>query len=94
MKYRLIKKYPGSPKLGTFVIIQDGKIYYKNTCNLFPLNCDVRLYPEFWEPVDELEQQILKIINEQIVTQNDYSLRRYAPEYAAKQICELIKELK
>ena len=82
MKYRLIKSYPGSPELGTFVTIQDGKIYYKNTCNLFALNCDVRLYPEFWELVDELEEQVLKIIA-------NYG---YCPKYAAKQICELIKD--
>lgn len=57
-KYKLIKEYPGSPKLGTIEEIQDifkdcklgshGKYLY-----------DVNRYPEFWQEVVEKDYEIL-----------------------------------
>ena len=55
-RYRLIKEYPGSPKLDT--IINDSKTtlgisYYEN-CKAFIEN-----YPEFWQEVVEKDYEIL-----------------------------------
>jgi len=94
MKYRLIKKYPGSPNLGFVVYEQEKDLWISGTCEQFT-KCDINTiknFPEFWEPVDELEEKILKIIKEQIIPHNSYSMWRYAPEYAANQIYALIKD--
>ena len=52
-KYKLIKIYPGSPKLGTIVEVdKDG--WCCTSCNLNPQD-----YPEFWEKVVEKDYEIL-----------------------------------
>lgn len=64
MKYRLIKEYPGSPRLGFVVYEQEKDLWISGTCEQFT-KCDINTiknFPEFWEPVDELEEKILKII--------------------------------
>ena len=54
-RYRLIKEYPGSPKLGTIVYLETEDNYMTNMENdfkLFPKKI-VENYPEFWELVVE-----------------------------------------
>ena len=50
MKYKLIKEYPGSPKVGT--IITSVRSYYNDI--------KVEMYPEFWEEVIEKDYEILE----------------------------------
>ena len=47
MKYKLIKEYPGSPKLGT---ITDRTMYFPE------------YYPSFWQPVIEKDYEILSLV--------------------------------
>ena len=47
MKYKLIKEYPGSPKLGT---ITDRTMYFPE------------YYPSFWQPVVEKNYEILSLV--------------------------------
>lgn len=63
--YKLIKEYPGSPKLGTiFDYWTDGiseQIYNKsNNPSFFPLKI-VTDYSEFWEEIVEKDYEILSI---------------------------------
>lgn len=75
-KFRLIREYPGSPKLGT--IVMNGIIgVNKNNSNLLFDGSrrlrDIELphkYPEFWEEVVEKDYEILSLIggsNERIL---------------------------
>lgn len=61
-RYKLIKKYPGSPKLGTEVIYSKAhKIYNYNGGDFYselPKN-QVENLPEFWEEVIEKDYEIL-----------------------------------
>jgi hypothetical protein len=63
MKYKLIKEYPGSPKLNTEVIYSEKhKIYNYNFGTIyteFPKN-QVENLPEFWELVIEKDFEILE----------------------------------
>lgn len=63
MKYKLIKSYPGSPRLGTEVIFSEThQIYNFNGGDFYselPKN-QVENLPEFWEKVEEKTYQILK----------------------------------
>jgi hypothetical protein len=63
MKYKLIKEYPGSPKLNTEVIYSEKhKIYNYNFDTIyteFPKN-QVENLPEFWELVIEKDFEILE----------------------------------
>ena len=61
MKYKLIKEYPGSPKLGTIVYLETKDNYMTNMENdfkLFPKKI-VENYPEFWKKVIEKDYKIL-----------------------------------
>lgn len=56
LKYKLIKEYPGSPKLGTVVTLEtavNGQIIQGKWCY------DIDNAPEFWEKVIEKEYEIL-----------------------------------
>ena len=48
MKYKLIKEYPGSPKLGT---VTDRTMYFPE------------YYPSFWQPVVEKNYEILSLVS-------------------------------
>lgn len=79
MKYKLIKEYPGSPKLGTIfekienkdndlwleVKCSGAKYYQNNMSNLF------QNYPEFWEKVVEKEYEILSFYFKNIAGKGD-----------------------
>ena len=63
MKYKLIKEYPGSIKLGTIVYLETEDNYMTNMENdfrLFPKKI-VENYPEFWEEVVEKDYEILSL---------------------------------
>jgi hypothetical protein len=56
MQYKLIKKFPASPELGTIVTKQKNRHYlYVNDLNDASLFYDreIENYPEFWEEVKE-----------------------------------------
>lgn len=63
-KYKLIKEYPGSPKLGTEIINNENvnsahtldKTHYYN-------GYKIQEYPEFWEEVVEKDYEILSYIS-------------------------------
>ena len=56
MKYKLIKEYPGSPKLG---IIAEPNDYRKMFNNRWVY--DIGKDSEFWQLVEEKDYQILSI---------------------------------
>lgn len=59
MKYKLIKEYPGSPKLNTVIndeITTFGVSFAKNNLN------SIENHSEFWQPVVEKDYEILYII--------------------------------
>lgn len=65
--YRLIKKYPGSPKLGTIVEDKNGSLYFPET-NSVESSSKGNLFkeivinnPEFWQEVIEKDYEILSI---------------------------------
>ena len=63
MKYKLVKEYPGSIKLGTIVYLETEDNYMTNMENdfrLFPKKI-VENYPEFWELVVEKDYEILSL---------------------------------
>jgi hypothetical protein len=73
MKYKLIKIYPGSPKLGTIVKVQkDGYIHWNVNSNIHNLNyihptnyihnSSIEQYKEFWQPIVEKDYEILRFI--------------------------------
>lgn len=85
MKYKLIKCYPGSPKLGTIVessttSIPVGLDYIDNPCysnietdELFTEE-QIEQYPDFWEPVKEDIEDTVEIIYNEIL---DYVYTSY-----------------
>lgn len=66
-KYKLIKEYPGSLKLGTIIQKQtefSSNYMYKIGCNLFQSGVNSpKDYPEFWEEVVEKDFEILQMKN-------------------------------
>lgn len=53
-KYKLIKKFPNSPELGTVVFKAGGlnpELYGDEQNNFFFKEEDVENYPEFWEEI-------------------------------------------
>jgi hypothetical protein len=81
-KYKLIKEYPGSPKLGTIVEVKrDGYIYWNVNSNINnPTNyihdSAMEQYKEFWEKVVEKDYEILSFItldNKIIVDKSKYN---------------------
>lgn len=61
-KYKLIKEYPGSPKLGAeFEYWTDGiseQVYNKDYYPSFILLKTIKDYPEFWEEVVETDYKL------------------------------------
>ena len=67
-KYKLIKEYPGSPKLGTIVNQRKGtNMYFYKYLQI----CYPERYSEFWEKVAEKDYRILQMKN---TSGNFYSL--------------------
>lgn len=65
-RYKLIKEYPGSPKLGYIVNFKEEFPYVSPAeyeagckCNLSLYEC--QKYPEFWEEIKEPEFEILEL---------------------------------
>lgn len=78
-KFKLIKKYPGSPKLGTEIFNWDYKnpddrwSYNGNNGNLLIIpRKDVIDNPKFWEEVVEKEYEILSFYAKNISGKGDY----------------------
>lgn len=66
MKYKLIKEYPGSPKLGSIIEEDDGAYYIpddNNKLSFTELDYYPYVYPEFWEKVIEKDYEILSFKN-------------------------------
>lgn len=76
-KYKLIKEYPGSPKLGTIVKDRNGSLYFPETDsvessskgNLFKEI--VINNPEFWQEVVEKDYEILSFYAKNISGKGD-----------------------
>lgn len=58
-QYKLIKKYPGSPKLGELAQQSLNKLYYEVDCLGDFTNTEIENYPEFWEEIKDKEWEIL-----------------------------------
>ena len=75
-KYKLIRKYPGSPELGTEIekrTVYSEKWMFKKDCNLFPVTSGTPDdYPEFWEEVVEKDYEILSYYAKNISGKGDY----------------------
>jgi hypothetical protein len=65
-KYRLIKEYPGSPKLGHIISCQN---YIKHPSTEIH---NASKYPEFWEEIIEKNYEILSFLGK--ITQSEYVL--------------------
>ena len=63
-KYRLIKTYPGSPKLDTICKYDKNPWSDSNAFTNPVLN--PKYYPEFWQPVVEKDYEILSLISTRI----------------------------
>lgn len=59
MKYKLIKEYPGSPKIG-FEMDMESKTTYFTYNNSEPIQ--MKDYPEYWQEVVEKDYEILTVI--------------------------------
>lgn len=57
MKYKLIKEYPGSPKLGEIIKPHQNSFYFVEGEPL--TETFIKAYPEFWEKVVEKDYEIL-----------------------------------
>lgn len=65
-KYRLIKTYPGSPKLDSIVKLKNNGGYELETSTSYFMTKDkVENYPEFWQPVVEKDYEILSFYNKE-----------------------------
>jgi hypothetical protein len=53
MKYKLIKCYPGSPKLGYITNFDENEEDWNTENLIIPPDCTD--YPEFWEKVKEYD---------------------------------------
>lgn len=68
-KFKLIKEYPGSPKLNTIVEVKsDGYIHWnvnsnENNPTNYIHNSSMKQYEEFWQPVVEKDYEILSLIS-------------------------------
>jgi hypothetical protein len=62
MKYKLIKEYPGSPKLNSEIIQSENNknLYFSEKFNNFPIQ-NPEKYKEFWQEVFEKDYEILEI---------------------------------
>jgi len=58
-KYKLIKQYPTSPKLGFIVAQKPCGIYYNMETGIHYGSAMLKNYPEFWEEVVEKDYEIL-----------------------------------
>jgi hypothetical protein len=69
-KYRLIKEYPGSPRLGTTVKRIDNSTMYKTIEDIgYPfLSITIENQPEFWEEIVEKDYEILEYKTESGLT--------------------------
>jgi hypothetical protein len=59
-KYKLIKQYPTSPKLGFIVVQKPCGIYYNMETGIHYGSAMLENYPEYWEEVIEKDYEILK----------------------------------
>ena len=66
MKYKLIKEYPGSPRLGT---ITDRTMYFPE------------YYPSFWQPVVEKDYEILSLARFCSIKPTITDVSNYGDEY-------------
>ena len=81
--YRLIKTYPGSPKLNTTVYLETENNYMTNMENdfkLFPKKI-VENYPEFWQPVVEKNYEILSLARFCSIKPTITDVSNYGDEY-------------
>ena len=79
MKYKLIKEYPGSPKLGTVVIKNNdfgGYSYIEPNIQEYSKGV-IEQYPEFWEEVVEKDYEILSLIEGKFI----YPCDKYSKDY-------------
>lgn len=65
-KFKLIKEYPGSPKLGTEVEKRNGKIYMPNSFLIF--RHSVEEYPEFWEEIEKVITELVVFTKNNLTT--------------------------
>lgn len=74
-KYRLIKEYPGSPKLGTMGEVINKTVMYTETDNDVPYYStkyiNFKKYPEYWEEIVEKDYQILSFYAKNISGKGD-----------------------
>jgi hypothetical protein len=71
-KYKLIKKYPGSPSLGTICEERNNKssfcYYFEGEKNLCILKDEVENQPEYWQEVDVVVTELVVFTEENNIT--------------------------
>lgn len=87
-KYKLIKKYPGSPEIGTIVRQSDINGYYKTIDNPFEYTMyhfsNIDNHPEFWEEVKEEKPiYVSKVSNVKVYPDKDYWFIDYPIGYGS-----------
>lgn len=60
--YKLIKEYPGSPKLGTIVSENPGIVFADTHFNIRVLNSHLKNNSEYWEEIVEKDYEILSFV--------------------------------
>ncbi len=73
IKYKLIKKYPGSPNVGDFAIYDDESIHFKISNSSFKPRSwlEITEYPEFWKKIVEKDYEILAFYYKNIAGKGD-----------------------
>lgn len=88
-KYRLIKEYPGSPKLDTIVKQTKNSLICIDDGNRFIVMLDVlQQYKEFWEEVVEKDYEILSFqLKDRLYTLNNKQSNIYCSGHIGDCIC-------
>lgn len=85
MKFKLIKDYPGSPRIGTIVYLQDCEVYILNSCTSLPIKYETLIrYNEYWQPYPEYDEKWAKSLIQNLILISTYL--RHKPELESKLI--------
>jgi len=74
IQYRLIKVYPGSPKLGTIHWFQTDE-FGPSSNSIWQGTNFYNSHPQFWQKVEEVDYEILKVIDREgtVISKNGYT---------------------
>lgn len=84
-KYKLIKKYPGSPNTLGLEIKQNGTFYHSDFCTkgveYFHQSFNPENHPEFWEEIQEKDYQILSLYIRRAIKHDILDVENISQDY-------------